>query len=337
MDIYPLIRPLLFRLPPETAHRVTFNLLHLGKAMRLMRRSQQADQQPVQLMGLDFPNRVGLAAGLDKNAEHIEALTQLDFGFIEVGTITPKPQPGNPKPRMFRIPEQQALINRMGFNNHGLAQALENIAAQSTSVPLGINIGKNFFTPNEQAVDDYLTGLTQVWQLADYISINISSPNTKGLRDLQGGDAFSTLLSRLAKKRDQLADQHQNYKPLVVKIAPDLDIDAINLLAEQLQTHGIDGVIATNTTIDHSKVESHPHGNEQGGVSGLPVQAQSTEVIRHLRAALGPDFPIIGVGGIDSLSAAEEKRAAGADLVQVYTGLIYQGPALIRQLAAELT
>jgi len=337
MNLYPLLRPLLFRLDPETAHRVTLKLLDLAARTPwcgMQRRGVAGD--PVTLMGLDFPNRVGLAAGLDKNAAHVAGLSCLGFGFIEVGTLTPRAQPGNPSPRLFRLTQAEALINRMGFNNDGVEAALANIVTAPRPVPLGINIGKNFDTPIEDALDDYRAGLAAVYEQADYVTINISSPNTANLRNLQGGEAFTALLAGLAEERARLTERHDRHVPLAIKIAPDIEDDELPALTDALVEHGIDAVIATNTTTGRPLVSGLPLAGEAGGLSGPPVRERSTEVIAALREQLPEGFPIIGVGGIDSGEAALEKIRAGADLVQVYTGLIYRGPQLVRDVARAL-
>jgi len=337
MDLYSPLRPLLFRLDPETAHRVTLGLLDLAARTPwcgMQRRGVPND--PITLMGLDFPNRVGLAAGLDKNAAHIAGLSCLGFGFIEVGTLTPRPQPGNPAPRLFRLTDAEALINRMGFNNDGIESALANIAAAPRSVPLGINLGKNFDTPIENALDDYRAGLATVYETADYVTINISSPNTANLRNLQGGEAFTALLAGLAEERARLTERHDRHVPLAIKIAPDIEDGELPALTDALVEHGIDAVIATNTTIGRPLVSGLPQADEAGGLSGRPVRERSTAVIAALREHLPEGFPIIGVGGIDSGDTALEKIRAGADLVQVYTGLIYRGPRLVRDVARTL-
>ena len=337
MDLYPLLRPLLFRLDPETAHRVTLNLLDLAARTPwcgMQRRGVAED--PVTLMGLDFPNRVGLAAGLDKNAAHIRGLSCLGFGFVEVGTLTPRPQPGNPAPRLFRLSAADALINRMGFNNDGVEAALANIAAAPRDVPLGINIGKNFDTPIEDSLDDYRAGLAAVYAEADYVTINISSPNTANLRNLQGGEAFTALLAGLAEERARLTEHHDRHVPLAIKIAPDIEDDELPALTDALVEHGIDAVIATNTTVGRPLVSGLPQADEAGGLSGPPVRERSTAVIAALREQLPEGYPIIGVGGIDSGDAALEKIRAGADLVQLYTGLIYRGPQLVRDVARAI-
>ncbi|WP_407274997.1 quinone-dependent dihydroorotate dehydrogenase [Halothiobacillus sp. DCM-1] len=337
MNIYPLLRALLFQLEPETAHRLTFSLLDLAARTPWCRWSkQQVVADPVTLMGLSFPNRIGLAAGLDKNGAHIDALACLGFGFIEIGTVTPRPQPGNPRPRLFRLPDAGALINRMGFNNDGIESLLQNVAARTSQTPLGINLGKNFDTPNERAIEDYRIGLRRAHPVADYITINISSPNTKNLRALQAADQFGPLLQTLRQEKARCDQENGRTVPIVVKIAPDLDESAVQDIARLLADEGMDGVIATNTTIDRAAVAGLPQADEAGGLSGRPVRPASTAVIRQLRDALPRGFTIIGVGGIDSAAAALEKIEAGADAVQIYTGFIYEGPGLIRKISQAL-
>ncbi|MFY9346866.1 MAG: quinone-dependent dihydroorotate dehydrogenase [Orrella sp.] len=330
---YPLVRRALFAMDPEAAHEATMSALQKAYDCRITRAlSHQLPLAPTVLMGLSLKNPVGLAAGLDKDGAHIDALGNLGFGFIEVGTVTPRPQPGNPKPRMFRLPESQALINRLGFNNHGLTQFLHNVARSEYRRKggiLGLNIGKNADTPIENAAEDYLIGLNGVYPHADYITINISSPNTKNLRDLQSSEALDALLGALNARRQVLAEQHKKAVPLTVKIAPDVNADQLQTIAEALTKHAIDGVIATNTTISRQGVEGQAHAQEAGGLSGTPVHEKSLLVIRQLRALLGPTFPIIGVGGVVNGQQAAEKMQAGANAVQIYTGLIYRGPGLI--------
>jgi dihydroorotate dehydrogenase len=338
---YALTRPFLFGLDPEQAHDLT-----LGAIARLQNTpAQLAWQQPrvndpVSLAGLRFPNRVGLAAGLDKNGRCIDGLGAMGFGFIEVGTVTPRAQTGNPKPRMFRLPDAQALINRLGFNNEGLDSFLANVqrarSFRAAGGVLGLNIGKNAATPMERAVDDYLLGLSGVYPHADYITVNISSPNTKNLRALQSDEALNSLLGALQERRRALQQQHQRTVPIFLKIAPDLEPEQVTVIAHTVRDNGIDGVIATNTTVSREAVQGLPHAEETGGLSGAPVLEASNRVIQQLRSALGPAVPIIGVGGVMSAKDALAKRAAGADLVQIYTGLIYQGPALVREAAAAL-
>jgi dihydroorotate dehydrogenase len=295
--------------------------------------------KPLELMGLKLRNPVGLAAGLDKNGAHIDALGALGFGFVEVGTVTPKAQPGNAKPRLFRLPEANSLINRFGFNNHGLDTFIDNVRKsqfRSQGGILGLNIGKNATTPIEQADQDYLTCLRAVYPHADYVTVNISSPNTQNLRALQAQDELARLLGSLQALRTELAQEHQRYVPIVVKIAPDLDQSQIDAIADTVPSQGLDGIIATNTTLSRDAVHGLRHGQEQGGLSGPPVHELSLNVIRRLREQLGPDFPIIGVGGIESGRQAQEKIQAGAQAVQLYTGLIYKGPALISECIRAL-
>ncbi len=341
---YSLTRSVLFKMDPEEAHELTLKQLAKIQNTPLMcLASQTRISDPVTLAGLQFPNRVGLAAGLDKNARCIDAWSALGFGFIEVGTVTPKGQPGNPKPRMFRLPEAQALINRLGFNNDGLDAFLHNVSQSKLrrnpspgGMLLGLNIGKNAATPIEQATDDYLICLDGVYPHADYVTVNISSPNTKNLRALQSDEALDQLLSALASRRAALAQQHGAYKPVFVKIAPDLDEHQVEVIADTLKRHGMDGVVATNTTLSREAVKGLPHADEAGGLSGAPVLQASNTVIRQLRARLGPAFPIIGVGGVMSGDDAVSKLEAGADVVQVYSGLIYRGPALVTEAARAL-
>ena len=338
---YALTRPFLFGLDPEHAHELT-----LGAIARLQNTPAQClwaqgrISDPVTIAGLNFPNRIGLAAGLDKNGRCIDGLGAMGFGFIEVGTVTPKGQPGNDKPRMFRLPEKQALINRLGFNNEGLASFVANVqrahSFRAAGGLVGLNIGKNAATPIENAVDDYLIGLEGVFPHADYITVNISSPNTKNLRALQSDEALDALLSRLQQRKLQLEQASARRVPMFVKIAPDLEEAQVAVIAETLRLNGIDGVIATNTTIARDAVQGLPHANETGGLSGRPVFEASNRVIRLLRAALGSSYPIIGVGGVLGGADARAKLQAGADLVQIYTGLIYKGPALVAECARAL-
>ena len=338
---YALTRPFLFGLDPEAAHDLT-----LGSIARLQNTPLQCTwaqpriADPVTVAGLRFPNRVGLAAGLDKNGRCIDGLGAMGFGFIEVGTVTPVGQPGNPKPRMFRIIEKDALINRLGFNNEGLQSFIANVqrahSFRRDGGIVGLNIGKNAATPIERAVDDYLIGLEGVYPHADYVTVNISSPNTKNLRSLQSDEALDALLGTLVARREELAAQHRRRVPMFLKIAPDLDDAQIGVIAATLQRHGIDGVIATNTTLSREAVQGLAHAEEAGGLSGAPVLQASNRVIAQLRAALGPVFPIIGVGGVMSGADARSKIQAGADLVQIYTGLIYRGPELVTQAARAL-
>jgi dihydroorotate dehydrogenase len=335
--LYPLLRPLLFSLDPETAHDLAFGSLDLAACLGLAGlATPPVPPAPVTVMGLRFPNRVGLAAGLDKNAEHIDGLAAFGFGHIECGTVTPRPQPGNPRPRLFRIPEAEALINRMGFNNDGVDRFLANVAKSRFDGVLGLNIGKNFDTPLERAADDYLACLRAVYARASYVTVNISSPNTKGLRDLQATAALSALLEALKEEQARLADRHGKHTPLVVKIAPDLARAEIDDIARLLAAHRVDGVIATNTTLSREGVEGHAASGEAGGLSGAPLRARSTAVIRELAKALDGALPIIGVGGILSGEDAREKIDAGASLVQIYTGLVYRGPGLVTEIGRAL-
>jgi dihydroorotate dehydrogenase len=325
LSLYRLSRPLLFSLDPETAHRLGLRLSALA--------FQTPVHAPLRAMGLEFPNPVGLAAGLDKDAAHIDGLARMGFGFIEVGTVTPRPQPGNAPPRLFRIPEKEALINRFGFNNVGVDAFLQNVARARWRGVLGINIGKNATTPAEQAADDYAYCLERVYGAASYVTVNISSPNTAGLRALQEKQAVEALLSRLARRREVLARSYRKRVPLVLKVAPDLDAAGIEAIAEAVRAYGIDGVIATNTTTSREGIENLPHANEAGGLSGAPVLAKSTHVLRELRRLL-PDITLIGAGGILCGDDARQKREAGANLVQLYTGLIYRGPRLVPECAS---
>ncbi len=337
---YPLARQALFAMDAEAAHEATLNALQRAYDCSLTRGLMHSRiLAPTTLMGLALQNPVGLAAGLDKNGAHIDAMGNLGFGFVEVGTVTPRAQPGNPKPRMFRLPEAQALINRLGFNNQGLDTFLSNVQRSTWRTQggvIGLNIGKNADTPIERAADDYLIGLAGVYPHADYITVNISSPNTKNLRALQGEHELDELLSQLARRSQELAAQYQRRVPLAVKIAPDLTEEQIDIITEVLPRHGIDGVIATNTTIARDAVQGLAHAQEAGGLSGAPLHARSLEVIGRLRAKLGPDFAIIGVGGIVSGKHAAEKISAGANAVQLYTGLIYKGPALVGECVREI-
>ncbi|BCK88314.1 dihydroorotate dehydrogenase (quinone) [Sideroxyarcus emersonii] len=335
--MFQLLRPALFALDPETAHHATLDALkaaHCLGTLPLVVKRPESDPRTV--MGLTFPNPVGLAAGLDKNGGYIDPLAALGFGFIEIGTVTPRPQPGNPKPRLFRLPQAQGIINRMGFNNDGVDKLIENVRQAKFKGVLGINIGKNADTPIGKAAEDYLIGLRKVYAHASYVAINISSPNTKNLRQLQGGDELDALLAQLKAEQKKLAQQHGKYVPLAVKIAPDLDGDQIRQIAALLIKHRIDGVIATNTTLSREGVENLPHGNETGGLSGAPVREKSTAVIRQLAAELQGALPIIGVGGILKGSDALEKMQAGAALVQMYSGMIYRGWELVSECAAAI-
>lgn len=341
---YALTRPFLFGLDAETAHDLTMKSLARTQGTPLtLAYSHARVDDPIQLAGLRFANRVGLAAGLDKNARCIDGLAAMGFGFIEVGTVTPKAQSGNPKPRMFRLPEANALINRLGFNNDGLDAFIANVRRAKVRQPttqspliLGLNIGKNAATPIEHAVDDYLICLDGVYPYADYVTVNISSPNTKNLRALQSDQALDALLSAVAQRRDKLIKQHSKRVPIFVKIAPDLDATQVEVIAASLRRHEMDGVVATNTTLARDAVTGLQHAEQAGGLSGSPVLAASNRVISQLRTALGQGFPIIGVGGVMSALDAVSKITAGADVVQIYTGLIYQGPALVAQSAKAI-
>jgi dihydroorotate dehydrogenase len=329
---YAAFRSLAFRLPPEPAHTLTLRLLALtARPGRPHWLAEPATGRPVRAFGLDFPNPVGLAAGLDKNGDYIDALGSLGFGFLELGTVTPRPQPGNPRPRLFRLPAHGAIINRMGFNNKGVDHLVERVRHASYNGIIGVNIGKNFDTPVERAAEDYLTCLERAWPVADYIAVNISSPNTKNLRDLQGGDHFDDLLARLRQRQVELRQSSGKSVPLLVKIAPDLEYADAVRIADALLRHRMDGVIATNTTVGREGVENSPLAAQTGGLSGRPVREKSDAVVRVLASELRGRLPIIGVGGIFSGADARAKREAGAALVQLYTGFVYQGPRLISE------
>ncbi|MGI9315815.1 MAG: quinone-dependent dihydroorotate dehydrogenase [bacterium] len=342
-DVYSLIRPLLFSLGPETSHDLVLSSLAaisrsriacslLGKLF-----SGNAQPLPTRVMGVNFPNPVGLAAGLDKQGNCANALSKLGFGWVELGTVTPLPQPGNSKPRMFRLTPHQAIINRMGFNSIGLEQFLGNIRRIRPGIVTGINIGKNAATPVEQAPSDYLRGLEAVYLHADYITINISSPNTSNLRTLQQDDALDDLLGQIILRRQQLSDTHGRYVPLVLKIAPDLNATQVQSIAAQLRKHKLDGVAATNTTVSRQAVSQHPDAKQDGGLSGAPLREMSTQVVRSLYQNLQGEIPIMGIGGIDSVHSAFEKFEAGANLVQIYTGFIFKGPGLITDIVKDLS
>lgn len=339
--LYPLFRPLLFALDPETAHELSLASLDAAASLGVAQLvAPHVPRDPITVMGIAFPNRVGLAAGLDKNAAHIDALATLGFGFIECGTVTPRPQPGNPRPRLFRVSEKQALINRLGFNNDGIERFVANVTrarfGRSSGGVLGLNIGRNFDTPNERAAEDYLRCLRSLYPHASYVTVNVSSPNTEGLRDLQAEAALDRLLGALKAEQAKLADRHGAYTPLAVKIAPDLGSEEIRRIARTLVAHRIDGVVATNTTVDHSALAGCENGAEAGGVSGRPLKEKSTAAIRTLAAELGGAMPIIGVGGIMSGADAREKIDAGATLLQIYTGLIFKGPGIVSEIGAAL-
>ncbi|WP_087723336.1 quinone-dependent dihydroorotate dehydrogenase [Pandoraea sp. PE-S2T-3] len=335
--LYPLARRALFCLDAEQAHHLTLATLRGAASLGLAGLvGQTLPEDPRTVMGIRFPNPVGLAAGLDKDGSCIDGLAALGFGFVEVGTVTPRPQAGNPKPRIFRLPQAEAIINRMGFNNGGVEQFLQNVQSARYKGPLGLNIGKNADTPIERAVDDYLICLEKVYPYATYVTVNISSPNTKNLRQLQGGDELDALLGKLKEKQSALSDRHGKYVPIALKIAPDLDDEQIKVIAGTLTRHGFDGVIATNTTLSREAVAGQPNANETGGLSGRPVFDASNRVIRALASELGGALPIIGVGGILSGADARAKLDAGASLVQVYSGLIYRGPELVRECVQAL-
>jgi dihydroorotate dehydrogenase len=338
--LYALARPLLFSLDPETAHHLTLPALRRAEAAGLLRHHARPAPDPRTVMGITFPNPVGLAAGLDKDGAYIDGLAALGFGFIEVGTVTPRGQPGNPRPRMFRLPQAGGIINRMGFNNSGVDAFVANVQAsrfyQEKRGVLGLNIGKNADTPIERAADDYLHCLRKVYPYASYVTVNISSPNTKNLRQLQGASELDALLAQLKDEQARLADQHGRYVPITLKIAPDIDLDQTRNIADALLRHKIDGVIATNTTLSRDAVRGLRHGDEMGGLSGAPVFELSNTVVRALKQELGEAIPIIGVGGIMRGADAKAKIDAGASLVQLYSGLIYAGPALVLDAASAI-
>ncbi|MFZ6649727.1 quinone-dependent dihydroorotate dehydrogenase [Undibacterium sp. TJN25] len=338
--LYALARPVLFSMDAEEAHHFTLPALKRAAAMGLTRLITKPAADPRTVMGIHFPNPVGLAAGLDKDGAYIDGLAALGFGSIEIGTVTPRAQPGNPRPRMFRLPAAHAIINRMGFNNGGVDAFVSNVQAsrfyQEKQGVLGLNIGKNAATPIENAAEDYLHCLAKVYPYASYVTVNISSPNTKNLRQLQGASELDSLLSQLKDAQQRLADQHKRYVPITLKIAPDIDDEQVKNIADALLRHKIDGVIATNTTITRDAVKDLKYGTEAGGLSGEPVFELSNKVVQALKAELGDALPIIGVGGILSGADAAAKMAAGASLVQLYSGLIYRGPALVRECAAAL-
>jgi dihydroorotate dehydrogenase len=332
--MYSILRSILFSLNPETSHELSLSLLNVAdKTHTLGLLSVNVPEDPISVMGIRFPNRVGLAAGLDKNGDYFNALGALGFGFVEIGTVTPKPQSGNDKPRLFRLPKAQAIINRMGFNNKGVDHLVEQVKHRQYKGVLGINIGKNASTPVENALDDYVIGLQKVYAHADYITVNISSPNTQGLRSLQFGDSLKTLLSGLKEEQARLQQAHNRYVPFAVKIAPDMSLEETAQVAGILLQHNIDAVIATNTTLSREGVEGLPFATETGGLSGLPVQQKSTLMIQNLKSILGDKMPIIGVGGVNDAASAAEKIRAGASLIQIYTGFIYQGPKVIAEAA----
>ncbi len=319
--LYGLVRPLLFSLDPETAHSLSLRFAGLA--------AREPERLPVRVMGIDFPNPVGCAAGLDKHAEHVDAVAGLGFGFLELGGVTPRPQPGNPRPRLFRIVEKEAIINRFGLNSVGVEKFADNLKQAKSKAVVGVNVGKNKDTPNERAAEDYERCLEVLYPLVHYVCINVSSPNTKGLRDLQSEEALSSLLQTIALKREKLRQSHSKNVALTVKIAPDVDEAGLQIIADVARRTGMDGIVATNTTTSREGVAGLPHGNEEGGLSGAPLTARSTQVIRTLSTMLGKELPIIGVGGIMSGADAQDKFAAGASLVQIYSGMVYRGPGLI--------
>ena len=336
--LYPLMRAIFFSLDAEKAHHLGMEGIRTAHRLGLIGLlAPSVPTKPRRVMGLDFPNPVGLAAGLDKNGAYIDALAALGFGFIEIGTVTPRPQPGNPRPRLFRIPQANAIINRMGFNNEGVDKLVENVKRAKYRGILGINIGKNFDTPIENAVDDYLICLRKVYPHASYVAVNISSPNTKNLRQLQQSSELEALLHALKSEQQNLAREHGRHVPLALKIAPDLETAQIIEIADLLLKYEIEGVIATNTTLARDGVAELPNGNEAGGLSGAPVRMKSTSVIKQLSLALQGKIPIIGVGGIMDGLDAEEKILAGASLVQFYSGFIYRGPELIREACEAIS
>ncbi|WP_369927502.1 quinone-dependent dihydroorotate dehydrogenase [Xanthomonas sp. NCPPB 2632] len=335
--MYDLIRPLLFSLDAETAHDLTLYACDVAQRSGLSRWiATPPTDLPVRAFGIDFPNPVGLAAGLDKNGAHLDGMAALGFGFLEIGTVTPRPQPGNDKPRMFRLPGHEAVINRLGFNNGGIDALVRNVEKAAFRGVLGINIGKNKDTPNERAVDDYLLCLERAYPLASYVTVNISSPNTQGLRDLQEEDTLRRFIGTLREAQERLASRHGARKPMLLKIAPDLSETELDAIADVLLASGIDGVICTNTTVDRDTVAGAPHAQEAGGLSGRPLFDKATGVLRAMKARVGDRLPIIGVGGIVDGDSAAEKLAAGAALVQVYSGLVFRGPKLVAEAVTEI-
>jgi len=331
--MYQLARSLLFKLDPEKSHYLSLEAMKLAQLLRLSSLfTCKVPAKPRQVMGLEFTNPVGMAAGLDKNGDYIDALAALGFGFLEIGTVTPRPQSGNPQPRLFRLPEAEAIINRMGFNNKGVDHLVRQVQRTRYSGILGINIGKNFDTPLERAVDDYLICMNKVYPFASYITVNLSSPNTPGLRDLQFGEPLENLLVSLKQRQTELANKHGCYVPIAVKIAPDMANEDCQQVADSLLQSGIDAVIATNTTVERSDVAQLPYGNEAGGLSGAPLTQRANEVVCELYKAVGGQMPIIGVGGIMNGQDAAQRIEAGAQLVQVYSGFIYRGPELISEV-----
>lgn len=335
--MYKLLRNLLFCLPAEASHNVALRSMKMANNLGLSGLLATdagivKTAQSKKIMGIDFPHVVGLAAGLDKNADYVDALSALGFGFVEVGTLTPRPQSGNPKPRLFRLKSEQAIINRLGFNNKGIEYACENIRRVKKRGVIGINIGKNFDTPVEQANQDYIRCLRHCYSLADYITVNISSPNTPGLRNLQFGDEFNSLLDALKEEQARLTQEYDHYTPIAIKLAPDLSEDEIESCCQSLLSRELDAVIATNTTLDRSLVSSHPNAGQAGGLSGAPLSDLSCLVLKHIKQHVGERMPIISVGGIMNAEHAQQRLDAGADLLQVYSGFIYHGPPLIEQI-----
>ena len=328
---YELARKALFSIDPETAHELSLESLRLGHRLGATRLLCRSHAQPVTCMGLKFSNPVGMAPGMDKNGDYFEALGGLGFGFVEIGTVTPRPQPGNPRPRVFRLTDAQGMINRLGFNNKGVDHLVRRVKNHQFKGILGINIGKNFDTPIENAADDYLHCLEKVYPYADYITVNISSPNTKNLRDLQGEDELDGLLGSISERRSELADEHGRRVPLAVKVAPDLEDDTLPVIAEVVSRHRMDAVIATNTTITRDGVEGLKHAEETGGLSGAPLKPKADKVLAAFRALLPENIVLIGVGGITSGQDAVDKLELGADLVQFYTGMVYRGPELVNE------
>ena len=335
---YAIFRPILFALDPERAHHAAFAALDAQAALGLARvwAGQLPAVKPLNVMGLSFPNRVGLAAGLDKDAKHLRGLSQLGFGFIEIGTLTPKPQPGNPTPRMFRLPEHEGLINRLGFNNGGVDDAVKRLVARDTVVPVGVNIGKNAVTPIENAADDYLIAMRAVYATADYITINISSPNTKNLRDLQAPDSVAALVNCIVREGEALAQSNGQRKPIAVKIAPDLEDAMVNDVVSAIINAGADAIICSNTTISRAGVDGHAHAAETGGLSGAPLTQRADTMLAKVVKASGDRVPIIGVGGIMSVADARRKIDIGASLIQIYTGMLYRGPGFVGELVRGL-
>jgi len=335
--MYSLAKRVLFSMSAESAHNVTIEgLAALNRLGLISIAGAKRVSDPYECMGLKFPNRVGLAAGLDKNAEAIDAFGALGFGSVEVGTVTPRPQPGNPKPRLFRVPEHRAIINRMGFNNHGVDAMVERLAKRTYEGVVGVNIGKNFDTPVEEAANDYLKCLDSVYCYSDYVTVNLSSPNTPGLRELQFGQKLDELLGKLKERQLKLESQHQKYVPIAVKLAPDMSQDDLAEVSCQIVSSGLDGIIATNTTVDKSSIAGHPLADEAGGLSGAPLTQLSNQACKLIRKAVGDSYPVIGVGGIGSAKDAVERIGSGANLVQIYSALIYEGPELIKDAAKAI-